>query len=122
MCDEDMREFVALTLNLRDGDARKLVEQLPGPALRALRRQCVAGVVDLGSSLPGGMGCRRRRRARGGCAGGSVAGADVRDEVGRTLVMNVGDVRAVWNAAACRGAACGAIGQTGPDQGLCQMS
>ena len=41
MCDEDMREFVALTLNLRDGDARRLVEQLPGPALRELRRQCV---------------------------------------------------------------------------------
>ena len=71
MCDDDMREFLALSMNLPADAARQLVERLQGPALRGLRRQCVR---EASISRAGAMGCRRRRRARGPRAEGKRCG------------------------------------------------
>lgn len=41
MSDDDVREFLALTLNLKDRDMRELLEHTPTPEQSDFRLQCV---------------------------------------------------------------------------------
>ncbi len=41
MSDDDVREFLARTLRLNDGEVRELLAHMPLPEMGALRLQCV---------------------------------------------------------------------------------
>lgn len=89
MDDDDVREFLAATLNLEEGGVRKLLERMPAPEAADFRLQCVREMSISVLQVLAEWVAEERDRHGTSVLVTALKGLAAGDEVGRKLALQV---------------------------------